>query len=311
MFPFLNVNTFACGNLSLVVNNITINWSQSFSIKTESITVNRTDTSKACNYFITFSRGGGASYDTRRMLNGTKTLRYQLYTTASVNPSNILKALPEASSSSEVLTGSFKRNGPSSETKNYYVDIPLFEATNPTLVAAGNYTDVFSVSVYNGRINNPPNAPDSTSTVQITSVVPKIIALSLVEPGSPFDINDTSQTVGFGTLVLGDTKGFDLRVLTNAGYSVNFSSQNNGQLKHITAPSVTVPQKAVVYTTRVNGIAYDLSHSNNKPTEVAAGGGQTPLSGQLNTVNFTIGDVQNKMAGDYSDAITVTTSTTE
>ena len=151
------------------------------------------------------------------------------------------------------------------------------------------------------------DVPVETDSVNITTQIPKIIDLSIGVPGNAFDPTQTTRTLEFGTLAQGQSQSLDLLLRTNAGYSVSFSSQNNGVLKHSSSEVVT----EIPYVVSVNASIRNMSNSKTSPVVVATGAGQTSISGVSNTVQFTIGDTQQKMSGRYTDFITVTAATTE
>lgn len=290
----------SCG-LSLTVSNITLVWSTS--LPTQQITFKVKKSKNApCDYFVTFSKGGASDYN-RRMLSGSNTLRYQIYKEAALT--NILKELPEVTSDDEIITGSFGVGSDQTQTRTYFVQIPLNLATTPTLKPSGTYVNTFIMRVYR---DNPANSLlENSKNVLIKTTIQKNVQLSLVNSGGAFNPSDTTQAVAFGTLTTGASRAFDMRVLTNAGYRVTFSSQNNGALKHALANVTT----AVPYTLTINGLPKNLSSSKTVPIVVASGSGQTSVDGVGHAVEVIIGSVTDKMAGAYSDIITVTAATAE
>lgn len=294
-----------CG-LSLSLSNVNLVWSASFATQQLTFTL-RKSKGKACNYSVTFSKGtSNPSNYNRYMLSGTNQLNYQLYKENSLT--NILKDYPDATTNNDVITGSFSSSQNQTQTLTYYLQIPYNLATQPHLKPPGNYTDSFVVKAFD-LTNGGTTTPDSNVTVSVSTSIARNIQLSLVSTGGGFDPNSTTQSLNFGTLTQGATLGFDLRVLSNAGFAVTFSSQNNGVLKLTGSP--TSPATTVSYTLTVNGAAKNLSSSQSSPVTVASGSGQTTTSGVANPVAVTIGSVSNKMAGSYSDNITVSVATTE
>ena len=293
-----------CGELSVSPEDIKIDWTESFRSAEKSFRVQRTKSNKKCRYYVTFSAGGGTFAD-RRAIQGSYAMKYQVYKSASLEQKNILKELPTASNSDEVVTGEFP-DDKKENTSKYYLEIPIGAATSPTLVKSGLYMDTYSVKVYPGQIGDD-SKPDNTRSVLLSILVPKIIRISLVGTGQSFRESDTTESLDFGTLEQGKSKSFDLKVVTNAGFQVRFSSQNNGVLKQgVGGADTTVP-----YTLKVNSVTRDLSGSQGSPVVVAEGTGQSSLDGKTNQVSVTIGDVENKVAGEYSDIILVTATTIE
>lgn len=288
-------------DLELSASNINLVWSAGLPTQQITFTV-RKDKPHACDYFVTFSRGNSSDYN-RYMTAGQTNLSYQLYKEASL--ANVLKELPDVTTGNEVISGSFGSGKNLTQSQTFYLSVPYVGATTPTLKPSGNYTDTFVMKLY--RVETPIDVPEASVNVNVATVVPKDIQLSLVASGASFNPNDTSETLNFGTLETGASRGFDLRVLSNAGYAISFSSQNNGVLKHANAAVTTT----VPYTLTVNGSPKNLSSSKTSPITVATGSGQTTTQGVANPIAVTIGAMTNAMAGTYSDVITVTAATTE
>ena len=120
--------------------------------------------------------------------------------------------------------------------------------------------------------------------------------------GGVFDPTKTTKSIDFGSLKTGNTSSFNMAVRTNAGFSITLSSANNGNFKHVAGPS-TVP-----YTAFVNGVLADLTGV----VPVVSGAGQTSLSGLIYPTKIVIGVVGiSGIAGNYSDTVTVTATTTD
>lgn len=298
-----NTAMAACGTLSLTgIAGPTVNWTESFSSQQLNFTFNRTSNG-ACTALATFSKGGGSSYATRRVVNtvnSSKTLLYQLHKTSGLSATQILKQPPDVGSTNEEVQPSSAFSGSvSSRAASYYISIPTSTSLSPTIVRAGTYTDTFTVRAYDGA--NIDNSYNVTLTVN----VPVVARISLVSTGSPFNAADTSETLNFGNLVTNQTMSFDMRILTNSGYDVRFSSANDGVMKHLT-PGVTT---TVPYTVTVNGIEQSLVGTAGTPLLVVSGSGESSTSGFNQPVTVKIGNVSSKVAGNYSDVITVTTVT--
>ncbi|MGZ3742801.1 MAG: spore coat protein U domain-containing protein [Pseudobdellovibrionaceae bacterium] len=295
----------ACG-LSLSANDINISWSLNFTSIAVSVIVSRS-TADACNYALGFTKGNAASYVSRSGASGSNLIRYQLYKDSGLT--KILKDNPDITSIDDVDDGGFQAGAiPVSQTLNYYLEIPFNLATTPALVSSGTYTDSFIISLYEG--NGPPYGTLVTSkSINLTVTVPPMIALSLVDSGAAFQLGHLSKNVDFGTLGEGATASMDLRVRTNAGFSVTFSSNNNGKMKH-TSPG---KNSLVPYTFLVNGAAIDLSNSNLVPVVGLTGSGSTGLSGLAYPLKVIIGNMSSPtiLGGPHSDDITITATTTE
>jgi len=295
-----------CGKLKISAQNVVISWDEEFTYLQREVLIKRSSSHGNCHFFVTFSKGGASSYCKRRMVMGPEKLRYQLYKSVSFTPRNILKDFPEARFTRHVLRGKM-RNKQSSVRKEYFIAIPRGPAIEPYLVKSGRYSDIFIVRVFRGIIPIFSSRPHDTESVIITAIVPRIIRIALVGYGAPFDPDDTHETLDFGVLQKGESRTFDIRVVTNAGFSISFASINNGRLVHFTDGN----ESEVFYKVKVNGVYKDLSSSQGTPVEVSSGTGETSLEGVRNPVKIKIGSVENKAAGDYSDIITVTAKTIE
>ncbi len=289
--------------LALSVPSILINWNTNFHFQAVQFNVTRTNGS-ACNYAVAFSNGGAADYN-RRMISGFSSLRYQLYGDSSLT--QILKDRPDANVPANVITGSFGSGGGSNVTqsKTFYVEVPQDLATTPVLKPSGNYLDTFTARAYVLQNGNSLDDLETAAPVVIMTTIPKFLDLSIVSSGGAFNESSTSYAVNFGTLSGNDSRAFDLRIRSNAGFKVFFSSQNNGKLKQASLDA------QIPYTLKVDSVAQNLSSSAIQPVQVMSGSGQTSLNGVAKAVSITTGDVSQSLAGNYSDYITVTAMTTD
>ena len=286
----------ACG-IGIIASDLSLEWDLNWTSLGVSIQVSKSQ-NPACTFGLGFSQGGAGSY-TRQALSGGSPLQYQIYQDS--NKSKILKTAPDITSSNDVLMVNMPAGG-NPQVEMYYFDIPFTAATTP-LVAAGTYTDSFIINAYEGTdpaaFADPPAA---STTVNVNITVPKMIWLALVDTGGVFQDSATTKSIEFGTLTPGKVSRFDMRVRTNAGYQVNISSLNNGNMKHVTGTSL------VPYTMTVNGASTDLTGA----TPVLNSGGQTTLSGLGYPVRIVIGATGNMpLAGEYRDTVTITATTTE
>ncbi len=300
--------SWACGTLSLSSNSISLTWSESYTSQAETVTISRS-TVGSCNFLITFTQGGGGGYTSRRVAFLSNTLGYQIYSASSLSASAILKDFPAATNNSNVVRGNFSggAGGGTSKNANYWFEIPLAGATTPLIVKAGTYTDTYQAKLWKGTLVSHGTSPHDTDTISVTVVVPALLRISLVPTGAGFNSSDTTETLNFGTLTTGASQGFDVRTVTNAGYALSVSSGNNGVLKHAN-PSVTT---TVPYNFKVGGVAFNLTTSASSPVAVANVPGQTGLNGDAKAFAVEIGNVDDKVAGAYSDTILVTATTTE
>jgi hypothetical protein len=290
--------------VTLAASNLNLSWNLNFNYQAVTVAVTKTSAA-ACNYGITFTTGGASSY-TRRMLGGSGVaLNYQLY--GDSNFSFVLKDAPDITSNTDVILGSFPAGANLTQTVTYYVQVPFALATAPIIKPYGAYSDTFTIKAYEGT--NPVQfvTPITTRDVSLSVSIPKIVQLSLGASGDAFDPMHTANSVALGKLTTGVFAQRSLMVRTNAGYSVTFSSLNNGVMKH-SNPGITT---AVPYTITLNGGATNLVGSQTNPVSVLSGSGQTSLQGNDIPISITIGNIQKVIAGYYSDTISINVSSTE
>jgi hypothetical protein len=293
----------ACG-LTLTASNVSISWTTSFTFISVPLTINKSGPD-ACDFGVGFTKGTAASYATRAATDGAKTVQYQLYKENSL--ANILKDVPDITTTNDVVRGGFAGGTNMSQASSYYLQIPYNADTAPALISSGSFTEIYNVNLYEGTDPLGFVTPVDSKAVSVTITVPKIIAISLVSSGGGFIEGQTTQNVNLGSLYEGQSTGLDLRVRSNAGFEVTFSSLNNGNMKHATANSL------VPYKFYFNGALLNMSNSLAVPVSAVIRAGQTAMSGIAYPLKVVVGDVMggNKLSGAHSDTITITATTTE
>lgn len=252
-----------------------------------------------CSFFLTLDNGQGSSYTDRNLRNGIHLLPVQVYSDSSLQ--QIIKNLPEVSSPSDILIGSF----PDGTTSPQEVNLFLYpRLSNVDYQRFGDYEDEFVLKLYQGTYNGTYTLEDSDS-IRLRYRVEKKIDLSIVNTGAPFDLSSTTKTLNFGTLTSGEQLGFDLVVKFNAGYRIRISSENNGNLKRVGFSNL------ISYTLQMNGSPLSLAGSASNPVLLAQGTGVSGAAGLRFGGWVTIGSVTGAVPGNYSDTVTVTVSTTE
>lgn len=279
-----------CG-LSLSVDNVTFSWNGSSQIFTGNITAERTNNSNNCrNMEIGFSTGVAGNYN-RAMESGGTQVAYNLYKDNSTN--NPLKTINDANNNSERIRFRFKNNVLTENlTFEARLPVPNLGRTN---LPTGSYNDLITATIEPRR----NNAVSSSVNFQVSLNLPPEIDISLVSPGGIFDPSQTNYTMNFNVISQGDSRQVDLKVKSNAGYSLSLSSQNGGALKHLTA-NYNIP-----YQLRVNGTPRSFSGAG-VPLVIGTGTGNTPAQGVNFALSVEVGDPNNKLAGNYEDVITVT-----
>lgn len=293
----------ACG-LTLTASNVSVNWTPSFTYISVPINISKAGPD-ACDYGVGFTKGGAASYPNRRAADGGNIVGYQLYKENAF--SNILKDVPDITSANDVVQGGFAGGVNLTQANSYYLRIPYNADVAPALIPSGSFTDTYTISLYEGSDPLSYFTSVDSQTVTVTITVPKIIAISLVSSGGGFIEGQTTSNMAMGNLYEGQSSGIDLRVRSNAGFDVTFSSLNNGNLKHATANSL------VPYKFYVNGALLNMSNSLSVPVSGVTRSGQTAMAGLAYPLKVVIGNVSTaaKLAGPHADAITITATTTE
>lgn len=300
---FFQIKSYGACGLSLTAGNVTVNWSSAFTYVSVPLTVDKVGPD-ACDYGLGFTKGGAGSYLTRRGLDGAALVGYQLFKENGLT--NVLKDVPDITSANDVVQGGFAAGSNLSQAQNYYFDIPFNVITAPALLPSGTYTDSFTINLYEGSDPLLFSSTVDSENVNVTINVPKVIAVSIVSSGGGFVEGQTTQNVNFGSLYEGETTAFDLRIRSNAGFDVTFSSLNNGNMKHTTANSL------VPYKFYVNGAMLNMSNSLAVPVSGLTRSGQTSMSGLAYPLRVVVGTVTGaKLSGSHTDAITITATTTE
>jgi spore coat protein U-like protein len=296
----------ACG-LAITANNVTIDWDLNFANVAIQMKIDKSDAA-ACSFGIGITKGTGASYAARSVAaGGSKTMRYQIYSDSGM--SKIVKDYPDITSANDVIQGGFGTGVNLTQTVIYYLEIPLSLATVPSVAAQGTYSDTYTINVYEGSDPLTFTTPAVSTGITLTVNVPYMIALSMVDSGANFSAGSISRNVNFGTLSEGASATFDLRVRTNAGFSVTFSSSHNGYLHH------TNPAKnsLVPYKFYVNSALLNMSSSSTTPVVGLTAAGQTSLNGLGYPIKIVIGSLSSPtiLGGPHQDDITITATTTE
>jgi hypothetical protein len=303
---FQSVHAYAACGLSFSTTNITVNWVPSFTYISVPITVNKVGPDP-CDFGLGFTKGGAASYVTRAATDmGTGSqIQYQLYKENGL--ANILKDVPDITSANDVIQGGFAGGNNMVQAENFYFRIPYNADTAPALIVAGSFTDAFTVNLYEGSDPLAFTTPVDTDAVSVTINVPKIIAISLVSSGGGFQAGQTTMNMNLGTMYEGQSSGLDLRVRSNAGFNVSFSSLNNGNMKHVSGNSL------VPYKFYVNGALLNMSNSLTVPVAGLSRSGQTAMSGLAYPIKVVVGNLATgaKLSGTHTDSITITAETTE
>ncbi len=259
-----------------------------------------TNASQCAYAYFFFSKGSASSYSRKAFNSLGESLDYNLY--QGPGGFSILKSESDFSNVNEYIR-IYLQHPKSTYTSQFYFRLPAL--SNVSLVRGGTYTDSISMSVYRGGISSSFAYYEFSRIIPITIFVPKIINISLVDPGSPIDLNSTFKTLNFGDLETNEELSFDLMIASNAGYRVSVSSLNNGKLKN------TVNVNTINYSLFVSGAVVNLNGSSSTPVPVKTGSGVSGASGVRVPMKVKIGTVNDANWGDYTDYITVTAQTND
>ncbi len=298
-FSLSSYQTIAACNFTINnINNVSFTYSGSTQTITGTVQIKRSQTNNGCRKFtVTVTRGNSIDYNRIMLKSPGQTYSYNLFTNTNLN--RVLKDFPGANNN-ETIRDEFPKHSSSIYTNvNFYAH--RVAPPSGTLRPGGFYLDQVTAKVF--KRNN--NSIHDTRNFTCSMYIPKEVQISLVATGGSFNPNDTSENLDFGELQTGESQGFDLISVSNAGYSISFSSQNNGKLKR------SGGTQTIDYNLKVNGITKNLSSSSTSPVVVATGSGVTTTSGDPKNILVTIGNVSNKVAGTYNDYITITATTTE
>ncbi|MFA6236740.1 MAG: spore coat protein U domain-containing protein [Bacteriovorax sp.] len=255
------------------------------------------------NFVIGFSKGASATYNriATNSANGT-TIPYNLYKTSAATTA--LRRLTDASSTNQVVTGTISKN--QTKTLNYFFQLGTLSTT--TMTRAGTYTDTVNAEASEGTFSDG-ESPEETKPVSITIVVPKSIAISLVDTGAVHNSSATSKILDFGELTESEELGFDVKIASNAGYTLSVSSTYNQTLRLEDLPAAANTQ--IDYDFYASNTQRNLSSSSSSPVMIGSGSGSTPILGTSVPVRIVIKSVDNKISGTYKDYVTFTVATTE
>lgn len=295
MTALMAKESYACSSgLEIRLQTSTINLN-SDNFPNLRVRVRRSPSNVTCSYFVTVENGGASSYLTRVLNSGTYEYPVQFYKDA--GQTQIIRSYAEASSSADVLAGSYPSSGGGRNSDVYYR--PFLEPD--TYKRFGSYSKVFTLRLYKGTVGGSHSLED-TANITLNYTQSKQIDLSLVNTGAPFNTADISQTLNFGALTSGASMSFDLVLGYNAGYRISMSSINAGKIKR-TGGSNLIP-----YTLQLSGNAVTL---NTSPTIVATATGVSPVGGRRLPVTVTIGSLGAATPGTYTDTVTFTVASSE
>lgn len=270
----------------------------------QNFTLTRDKGGAKCNDFVVgFSRGGSTDYNriATSAAHGS-TISYNLYKTNAAT--NVLTTRGDSTSINQVITGTIARD----ETKslNYFFKLGTLSTTATT--RAGTYSDsVLVTASEDDYLSAIP--PEVSQPLLINIVVPQMISISLVDSGALHNNSSTSKILDFGELTEGEELGFDVRVVSNAGFTLSVSSANN-QFLQLENETNSASNK-IGYDFYASNLQRNLTSSLSTPVNISSGVGSTPIQGVSVPIRVIINNVENKNSGIYKDYVTFTVATTE
>ncbi|KYG69135.1 hypothetical protein AZI87_07910 [Bdellovibrio bacteriovorus] len=291
---------WACVSMQLQTSQTAINFNSS-TTAAPTFTVKANTNPGGCNFFITFDYGNAPSYSSRSMNQGSDKWPFQVSKDSAQQ--NILKHFPDVMGTNDVLTGTLAEGSNDRQVNvTYYAKL---DDSNPWL-RYGNYTETLNARLYRGSPTVSGYTLIDSRSIVFNYNAQKRADISVTASGGSFDIGDTTETLNFGNLSSGLSRTALIILKYNAGYTLFASSQNNGQLKHISA------NQFINYALTINGTSVNLSNTATNPTQVARVLGRSPASGTALPVVATIGSVaSNQQSGVYTDTITLTVQSAE
>lgn len=285
-----------CNNLQLqmfpAAYDLAGNTSPTFTVR-----VSRNNANNGCDFFISFDYGTASAASARHLdaLIGGGTIPVQLYKDA--GRTQILKRRQDATSASDVITGSFPDNsGPTFIDINYYATMDTAQYSR-----YGFYFQTFTATLHDGLLSDYDQKGSQGLT--LTTNQQKKIDLSLVETGGPFNAADTTQTMDFGNISTGAVRNCDLVIGYNAGYQLTIASANSGRIKHATLADT------IAYTFELGGTVISLASGSNTRPAVS---GVSPAGGLRLPIKVTVtGSLTGKSSGLYKDTVTLSVVSTE
>ncbi|MBD66861.1 MAG: hypothetical protein CME62_16785 [Halobacteriovoraceae bacterium] len=288
LFIFSHEAQALCGSLNITNSPNSVSLNANINPKIQ-FNIYRTWSNGNCNYRVGVDRGSSSSYD-RKLSNGAYVLDIDFSKNSSMN--TILKDPANANNSNEYIDGRMS-NRDTVNQHDFYTELTL----DPN-APSGIYTDTFLIKAYLDF--GIFLILSDTRNIQFTYQIPDQVSLSLVNTNAPFNPNDTTQDINFGSLYGGATRKMDVVVQSNSGYKIDITSTNNGKIKHIGHPST------IDYVFKANGQIKDLSASSSSPVTIATGTGNHPNDGFRVPLEFVIQSTVNKVSGEYKDYLTIT-----
>jgi hypothetical protein len=263
--------------------------------------IERKDLKKGCDWYITVDMGAHNNGTYNRFLqNGTPSIGVQIYDQSG---SQILKNIPDAVPPGNVISGSFGDSDGATKTVHYKIVL----ASVPYSTATGTYQNTWQVNLYSRNAGTPqPYHVKNTTNIGAFYQVQPSVDISLTDPGQPFNLWETTQTLDFGNMTLGQQMRFDMQIGNNRPYKFSLTSQNNGFLQR-SGTTDTSAINHIHYQTRIASTGF--SPAMTIDTYPFSSGTIGPSAGSVVVYPVTVqimDDPSGKVSGSYQDVVTIT-----
>ncbi len=294
-----STTSYACKKLMGVDTNVQFN---NGTVQTINFRVHRNNTNISCEYAIGFNKGDSNDGSYNRYIEKSPVqILMQIYDNTQTQ---ILQTIPDVSPPSNMITGTMEANVGGQDNYHQFVGV-LGDV--PYTSNQGNYDNNFTMEFYTRPIgSSAPFTLEDTVKVKFKYIVRTRLDLSLVPAGAPFDLEDTTETASFGTLVQGDEVLIDLIIGNNTGYKYSLSSVNGGYLKKVGSAASATTQ--ISYSLYVSPTVYTAGSTLNPGDYPFSIPFINPPSGSETRFpfKFTVtGDPAGKVTGSYEDVIYV------
>lgn len=258
---------------------------------------------RCLHFFVAPTAGWANNYnrEAQNLQNGQK-IYYNIYKNS--NLTGVLKGVQHITSPDEAIIDTI--NGGQTKQYTYYFALSANNSNIP--LRAGTYVDYVQFQTYSGTYTNIKGL-EANVNLEVRINVAKYIAIALVNTGAAFDESKTSKVMDFGELTEGKEQSFDIRVVSNSGFTLSASSGNNGSLVRIGGSSTDIKSK-IEYDFYANNNKIWLGSSSSSPVNLLGQYDPTPVGGTKVPVRVVIKNTTDKKPGTYQDYVTLSVVST-
>lgn len=160
------------------------------------------------------------------------------------------------------------------------------------LAPPGSYADTFVVDLRRG---------DEVLDTRTVDVALDVAGQSIVQVSVAGGSYSSSAAIDFGVLEQGESRDAFLRVGSNSAYNISITSDNNGRMVH---QDPDVASAEISYLSYLGGAALDLQSVASAPFFFSSDG-LNDRGLEVHRLNFIIGDVSGRPAGEYLDTVRI------